>query len=251
MLEERLELQAARAGAAVGSRPVGDLQAAVAEHRRGPVGRRLPEVDDHGVARHRHLVLQELKRARVGPPPGRGSPGPPDHARRDPGGGDRRRARGDPGPVDADHARPSAISGSMRVDLPREARAAGRPRSGRPRGDLRVARDAEVGGRERGRCARAGASARRAEPASAGPGRGEAARAGGCPRRAGASRSRRAMPGLPPRPRRYPRRHAWTCAHRHLSRAGCWGFVGSSPARGSLPTPTPGCAGHRCPRSPL
>ena len=44
---------------------------------------------------------------------------------------------------------------------------------------------------------------------------------------------------------------SWTPRTPSSRRAVSFGFVGSSPARGSLPTPTPGCAGPSQPRSPL
>ena len=179
------------------------------------------------------LYCRNLKRPWAPLHPDEDAPGPPDHARRDPGGGDRRRARGDPGRVDADHAPPVGDLRVDGVDLPREAREAGAREVDDHADDLRVARDAEVGGRERGRCARREREReqRREEAGERqGPG-GEGGRHGpkAAPRGAGASRPRPA-PGLPaPARAGILRRHAVVAAHTALPSRGLLGLRGLLP----------------------
>ena len=250
------ELQAARAGAAVGPRPVGDLQAAVAEHRRGPVGRRLPEVDDQGVARHRHLVLQELEAA-LRRPSTRTRMLPVRRITRAviPAAVTGVAPEVIPVPLMRTTPRPSAISGSMASTCRARPvrRAPAKSTTTRTTfGLLETRRSVAVSAADaRGASASASSAARR--PASAsGPG-GEGGRHGpkaAHTRRRGvktATRAGFARPG----PRRYPAPPcSWTPRTPPSRRAASWGFVGSSPARGSLPTPTPGCAGHRVLEAP-
>ncbi len=206
------QLQAARAGAAVGPGPVGDLQAAVAEDRGGTVSRRLPEVDDQHVARHGDVVLEELEAAaHEGVHADEDAAGPLQGARRHAGAphgkGD---GRHDPGRV---HPHDAAAVGDRRVD---GVNLALQPGESRPRElddhphDLGIARDTEVGGRELCRGAR-----------------GERQRDERRGEQRDGQRDERRGPGA---------RHGWTVAHPQRSRQAARGARLPAPSRiGILP----------------